>query len=174
MAMEQRRINLGCGKDIRVGWINYDYLPQSPCVRRLDLNKLPWDIESDSVDEILYRDSIEHLRIDPLQAMEECRRILKPSGKLVVRAPSYRGTYAHMPDHRWFFSAYWFMDLTHENFCRTPPRPLFVLGSVKLEVFMGRPTPLDWLASRMPLVWERFLLAPDSVVFTGFKPRMVC
>ena len=44
-------------------------------------------VKSESLDVILLADVIEHLR-DPLQCLCECRRILKPGGRLVITTPN--------------------------------------------------------------------------------------
>ena len=94
------RINLGCGKDYRPGFINVD---NSPYVKRdleLDLDKYPLPFEDNSVDFILAMAVIEHLS-DMTAFMEEAYRILKVGGKLRFRVPL---AYSHVdsgdPTHK--------------------------------------------------------------------------
>jgi SAM-dependent methyltransferase len=133
------------------------------------MNSIPWAWADNSIDEINMQECLEHVKVDPLLIIMECYRILKPGGTIRFTVPHVKGTYAYMPDHRWQFSVYWFMDLCKPNFCRAHSAPLFTCLSLRLNVLMGRRTILDAVASRMPLFWERFLPAPDQIDFTGRK-----
>jgi len=89
------KLNLGAGTDKKEGWINTD--------REIDLNKFPYPWKSNSADEILMSNVLEHL-LYPTIAIAECWRILKPNGKLTVIVPWYRGIGAYADiDHMHFF-----------------------------------------------------------------------
>ncbi len=81
------RLNLGCGRDIREGWVNIDCVPMPGVDHVIDFDNkpvLPFDDDS-----IMYSESIhviEHLR-DPLPFMEELWRVTKPGGKTAFRCP---------------------------------------------------------------------------------------
>ena len=73
------KLNLGCGKDIKEGYINLD-------LKDLDLNVFPYHynnkkIKDDTVDEILFYRVIDHLN-EPDLILLELKRILKPKGRL--------------------------------------------------------------------------------------------
>lgn len=95
-----RRLNLGCGRDIREGWTNLDVarLPGVDVVH--DLDEVPWPFPGDSFDEIWALDIFEHVA-DPLGFMAEVWRVLAPAGTILVRSPLY-GTWsaATDPTHR--------------------------------------------------------------------------
>ena len=74
------KLNLGRGSDIKKGYINLD-------MNDLDLNKIPYNYEDNSIDEILLSHVLEHLD-KPFDVVKECHRILKPHGKLIVKLPS--------------------------------------------------------------------------------------
>jgi predicted SAM-dependent methyltransferase len=82
---KRMKLNLGCGFDKREGWINTD--------REIDLNKFPYPWKSNSADEMMMNDVLEHL-LFPTKVMEECWRILKPNGKLHIKVPWYRSVCA--------------------------------------------------------------------------------
>jgi len=98
-----RKLNAGCGTDIRKGWVNLDHrdLPGVDVVHDLESHPLPF--EDGEFAEILCRDVLEHLEYMPL--MGEIHRILAPGGVLRVRVPHHSSVnnYAD-PTHRHFFS----------------------------------------------------------------------
>jgi len=53
----------------------------------LDLNKKEYPIKSDSYDTIIAGEIIEHLDL-PFNFLKECKRILKPNGRLIVTTPN--------------------------------------------------------------------------------------
>jgi len=85
--MSVKKLNLGCGNDIRKGWINLDsiYLPGVDIIH--DLEKLPLPFSDEEFDEVLCQDILEHLEYIPL--LKELYRILKFGGKLVIRVPHF-------------------------------------------------------------------------------------
>ena len=82
-------LNLGCGRDIREGWINLDakWLPGVDVVADLDqCRNAPLPFPDNSIDEFLASHVIEHLR-DALSFMQELHRIAKPGAVAVFRVP---------------------------------------------------------------------------------------
>ena len=77
------RLNLGCGGDIRPGWVNHDRTMHEGTDVAWDLRHVPWPIEDDTCDDVLARDVIEHLP-DVVPFMDECWRVLKPDGTLTI------------------------------------------------------------------------------------------
>ena len=57
-------------------------------VRRCDVERDELPVESDSVDVVLATELLEHLRIDPLHALREFRRVLRPDGVLYLVTPN--------------------------------------------------------------------------------------
>jgi len=69
-----------------------------------DIHQMP--LSDASVDAIICSSVLEHVR-DPLRAMEELRRILKPGGKILFYVPStypYHAHKGHYPDYWRFFN----------------------------------------------------------------------
>ena len=52
-----------------------------------DLNQTPWPWADNEFDRIEFISTIEHLLINPIQALDECWRILKKDGELVIKYP---------------------------------------------------------------------------------------
>jgi len=99
-----KKLNLGCGRDIREGYVNLDSakLPGVQVVH--DIRKLPLPFKQEEFEEILCNDILEHLD-DYVPAVRELRRILKPGGKLLIRVPHFtsRNNFAD-PTHKRLFS----------------------------------------------------------------------
>ena len=57
-------------------------------VRKCDVERDDLPVESDSVDVALATELVEHLRIDPLHALREVRRVLRPDGILYLVTPN--------------------------------------------------------------------------------------
>lgn len=84
-----RRLNLGCGRDLREGWINLDAvaLPGVDVVADLSkCAKTPLPFEDDGIDEFLLSHLLEHIP-EPLPLMAELYRIAKPGAKMQIRVP---------------------------------------------------------------------------------------
>ena len=97
------RVNLGCGTDIRSGWVNLDSapLPGVDVVHAIGDGPLPFD--DASVDEVLAKDVLEHVELIP--AMQELHRVLRPGGRLRVIGPHFTSAAVWVdPTHRTGFS----------------------------------------------------------------------
>lgn len=81
------RLNLGCGRDIRPGWVNIDCAPLPGVDHVVDFDDKPvLPFGDDSVARSEGSHVIEHLR-DPLPFMEELWRVTAPGGLAVFRCP---------------------------------------------------------------------------------------
>ena len=79
------KVNLGCGRDVRLGYVNVDRLPH-PGVIVADVEGEGLPFPSGSVDLILARHVLEHVvRFD--KAIAECWRVLRPGGRLEAYVP---------------------------------------------------------------------------------------
>jgi ubiquinone/menaquinone biosynthesis C-methylase UbiE len=84
-----RRLHLGCGTDIREGWINLDVrkLPGVDVVADLDdCRRHPLPFPANSIDEFFCSHVLEHLR-DALGFMQELHRIAKPGAIATIAVP---------------------------------------------------------------------------------------
>lgn len=99
--MGERKLNLGCGLDVRPeseGWTNMDAFAQGPGVLRHDMTRTPWPFEDDSFDYVLASHVLEH--VPPLfveedgvqrdvlfRIFEELHRVLRVGGILHIKVP---------------------------------------------------------------------------------------
>ncbi len=83
------RINLGCGNDVREGYINVDWFGgDHPSIVRFDLSHFPWPFEDGSADQILILDFLEHFPYSQTRRiLLECHRILHNDGEVVIQVP---------------------------------------------------------------------------------------
>lgn len=89
--MENNRISLklylGCGSNVKEGYLNVDQYVFAPNVINIDIFNLP--IENNTVDEIFTEHMLEHLsKYEVPQALKEWARVLKLDGKLVMNLPN--------------------------------------------------------------------------------------
>jgi predicted SAM-dependent methyltransferase len=87
------KLNLGCGTDIRTGYVNIDRLP-SPALptgvdyKQGDIQSLDWITEDNTVDEIIAADCIEYLPPDIIQqTLSNWGRKLITGGVLKILIP---------------------------------------------------------------------------------------
>ncbi len=84
------KLNLGCGCDVRDGYVNVDLHSDHTAVVCHDLSKTPWPWESDSVDEVLMLDFLEHFPYrDTMRILFEANRVLALGGKIIVQVPDF-------------------------------------------------------------------------------------
>lgn len=53
-----------------------------------DLEQVPYPLDSESFDAVVMTEVFEHLRDYPVRSLEECRRVLKPGGYLLLTTPN--------------------------------------------------------------------------------------
>lgn len=85
--MTLKKLNLGCGTDIKEGWINLDSaaIPGVDVVH--DIEKLPLPFRDEEFDEILAQDVLEHIEYVPV--LKDLYRVLKKDGTLTIRVPHF-------------------------------------------------------------------------------------
>lgn len=80
------KLHLGCGPNIKEGYINIDKYVKAENVLQYDIANLPY--EENSVDEILIEHVIEHIPFQDEESFwRESYRVLKPGGVLQAECP---------------------------------------------------------------------------------------
>lgn len=92
--MTPAKVNLGCGQFPKPDFVNIDCQAGAGVDIVHDLNRLPWPVESQSIDLITADHLIEHLD-DVMAVMAECYRILKPQGILEMKVPHFSRGFTH-------------------------------------------------------------------------------
>jgi len=131
------KLNIGCGKDIKPGYLNCDYKLGIGVGRVFDASKsFPFD--DSSCEEVYISHVLEHIFNWP-ETLLECHRVLKLGGQFEIRVPYGIGWHNSDPHHVRFFSP-GTMDLFTQQVTGTTYRgldlysqkPMFKL--IKLEV----------------------------------------
>ncbi len=126
-----KRLNLGCGEDKKVGYINVDWSSLvSPDVVH-DLNKVPYPFEDSSIDRIEAFHVLEHLE-KPFVLMKEFHRILKRGGELNIKVPHFSRGFTHAEHEHGFdvtFPLYFNENFTKSGYYGVP----FELKSLRLS-----------------------------------------
>lgn len=83
-----------------------------------DLGRFPYPFTTGGFDRIIASHLLEHLD-DPLAAMRECHRLLRPGGELLIKVPHFSRGFTH-PDHKRGF------DVSFPLFFNPAMRPWYV------------------------------------------------
>ena len=99
-------LNLGAGNRALEGAINHDLHKHRPEIDVAhDLNIFPWPWPNGSFDQIVALSVFEHLEANLVVTLNECHRLLRPGGVLIMKLPLWSAERAHDdPTHRWFFT----------------------------------------------------------------------
>jgi len=98
-----KKLNIGCGTDIRKGYINLDSMAIPGVDVVHDIEKTPLPFPDNEFDEILCQDVLEHVEYLPI--LKDLHRILKTGGKLNIRVPHFTSKNNYIdPTHRKLFS----------------------------------------------------------------------
>ena len=98
-----KKLNLGCGMDIKQGWVNLDSIGVPGVDVVHDIEKLPLPFGAEVFDEILAQDVLEH--VDYIPVLKDLHRILKKGGVLRIRTPHFTSKNNFVdPTHRRMFS----------------------------------------------------------------------
>lgn len=104
MFVSMKKLNLGCGTDIRIGWINLDIADLEGVDVVHDINELPLPFQDNSIDYILAQDILEHLEYAKL--LKDLHRIMKPNAVIEIRVPHFTSRYNfNDPTHLKMFSS---------------------------------------------------------------------
>jgi predicted SAM-dependent methyltransferase len=129
------RINVGCGPDIRVGWLNVDARPLQPdsevfvCA---ELLLLDYYVEDGCATEVLAQDVLEHFS---WRDVDELVRILAgklaPGGRLVVQSPDSEALFESYQRGRLSFAEFQRLVYGDQTYPANTHRAAFTLASVR-------------------------------------------
>jgi SAM-dependent methyltransferase len=85
-----KKLNLGCGTDIRRGWVNLDKVSLPGVDIAHDLESLPLPFPDESFEHVFAKDVLEH--VNYVDLIRDIHRILRPGGILEVQVPHFTST----------------------------------------------------------------------------------
>ena len=99
-----KKLNFGCGKEIKKGYINVDMTSFEGADKTFDFNVFPYPFLDNEFDQILADNVLEHLDNIPA-VMKELHRISKAGGAIRIIVPYYNcyGAYNDVT-HKHYFS----------------------------------------------------------------------
>jgi predicted SAM-dependent methyltransferase len=153
------RLNLGCGMDLKEGWVNVDYnRAYRPDVVH-DFDVLPYPFENEQFERIYCSHVLEHVK-DLFGTLDELLRILKKDGVIHVRVPHFsNGNGYNDLTHRRFFGWYTFRQMVDGYY----NRPFaFRIAKQRFNFLAERHVVVNWMFSWVfnvlpKQVYERFL-----------------
>lgn len=98
-------LNIGAGNRIVAGAVNHDLTKHRPEIDVVwNLENLPWPWPDNSFDVIVACAVLEHLRINLVESVGECWRILRPGGVMHLKLPYWNSANSYRdPTHYWRF-----------------------------------------------------------------------
>jgi len=103
--MTDKLLNLGCGLDLREGWVNTDKIRHTKHIKPHDLDIIPWPWKDNEFTRIDAISVFEHLKLTLIESLDECWRILTKGGVLHIKYPLVTSPFVRDdPTHRWFWT----------------------------------------------------------------------
>ncbi|MEM2956117.1 MAG: methyltransferase domain-containing protein [Candidatus Pacearchaeota archaeon] len=154
--MNKKLLNIGCGTDIRKGYINLDIVKLPGVDVVWDIEKFPYPFKDNTFDEIFCSHVLEHVS-DLVKVMEEIWRISKPHARIKIIVPNFSGYYAFVdPTHKRFFTYSTFDYFTGAGLGKYYTKARFRIIKKRIEddkYFKG----LNFLVNLFPKFYTRFL-----------------
>lgn len=99
-----KKLNIGCGKDIKDGFVNVDSVGYEGVDKVVDLTKFPWPFKANQFDHVYCSHILEHLR-EFHKTVMELHRICKQDAIIEIFVPYFMSTkFFGEPDHKIPFS----------------------------------------------------------------------
>ncbi|KAA3662910.1 MAG: hypothetical protein DWQ10_01380 [Calditrichaeota bacterium] len=126
------KLNLGCGTDIRDGYVNLDCAKIEGVDVIHSLENFPYPFEDNLFEEIIAINILEHID-DTIKTMEEIWRISQNNAKVIIRVPYWNSIDGITdPTHKKLFNqhSFEFFDPTKE---RCKKRPYYTVARFKIS-----------------------------------------
>ncbi len=168
--MKSKRLHLGCGNNIKEGYINIDIANLKGVDIIQDLEKFPYPFEDNEISEVYTQHTLEHLN-DLVKVMEELHRICKNGAKIKIIVPYFSGQGAfNDPTHKRFFTykTFEYFEGGYYSSARfkIKKRKIFFLSSRKFMKSNKLSSIFDILINLAPIFYQRLFsfTVPSSEV----------
>jgi len=176
--MENLKLNLGCGKDIKNNYLNLDKV----ILKGVDIGadiEISLPFSDNAFDEILCSHVVEHVA-DLLGLMRELYRITRADGTIKIIVPhfSFFGAYTD-PTHKRFFGYHSFDYFTEDGDFNFYSDLRFELRQKEIRFFwiknkrrVIKSHLISWFINLWPLCYERFFcwILPANELYFELKP----
>ena len=170
-----KKLNLGCGEDIKNGYVNLDFDRRDGVDVVWDIEKFPWPFKENEFDSVYASHLLEHVE-DIVKTMSEIKRVCKNGAIITIRVPHFScGVSYRDPTHKRFLSYHTFDYFTKECFYKH--MPIFEIVDRRLNFTRMSFTSLNYffnpIINLFPTIYERFFcwILPCSEAL--FKLRVV-
>lgn len=155
-----KKLNIGCGEDIKEGYVNLDFVKQPGVDVVHDVNKFPWPFKDNTFDLVFASHVLEH--IDLIDVMREIHRISRNGARIIIRSPHFScGVSYRDPTHKTLMS-YFIFDYfcSPGNYYKRRESSLFRVRKRKLNftrfAFPSLNKIFNPLINLNPEIYERF------------------
>jgi SAM-dependent methyltransferase len=150
-----KKLNIGCGRDIKPGFVNIDIVKLPGVDKVVNLNKYPWPLKDNTFDYIFCAAVIEHVE-DVVKTMEEIHRICKNEAVVEITVPHFSSMGAFKdPTHKHFFTYYSFDYFTDKNNYNFYSKARFKILKRRI-IYPKTLFILEWIANAFPKFHEVF------------------
>lgn len=152
-SMESKsKLNLGCGNDIKEGFVNLDIAQLDGVDVVWDLNESPLPFENETFVYIECNDILEH--IDLLKIMPELHRCLAKGGEIKIRVPHFTSRFNYIdPTHINRFSIQTFEFFLENSFFKREYYNSFTFESISYrKITFERSVFFPWNYLVKPLI----------------------
>ncbi|MBI4451997.1 methyltransferase domain-containing protein [Candidatus Woesearchaeota archaeon] len=139
-----RKLHLGCGTDIKKGYLNLDKAKIKGADVVHDLDKYPWPFKDNYFDEVYGQDVIEHVK-DLFKSMQEIHRICSNGATVRLVVPYWHSSAAFYPNHHYFFN------VDSMKFFTEPNRTYDSYPGFKMEKIRLIPSRIGWIIPPIPM-----------------------
>jgi len=171
-AANGRKCNLGCGPDIREGWVNVDRTGLAGLTVQADLAHAPYPFKDSVFDYLDARHVLEHLP-NVVSTVEEIHRICKPRAAVYVEVPYWNSDDAHTdPTHIHFFGDRSFDYFTEGRMCsgfNYYSGARFTIERIDYKLNESRY--LSWIPRRLRIKFAKYV--GNMVTAIGFHLRVI-
>jgi SAM-dependent methyltransferase len=156
-----KKLNLGCGRDIKESFVNLDSVKMPGVNVVHNLNKFPYPFKENTFDFVYASHILEHLD-NLVKTMQELHRISKNNATIAIKVPFFPSMYAASdPTHKNFFTYLtwdYFTDINHNHVFGDLKKPMFRIAERKIIFSWNKLlSPMNKLINLFPVFYQRYL-----------------